>query len=160
MYRIYRPLGMVGLYRKIVRCCTVYTTCSKEPGSNPLSCICMQYWCCYLTVDSVTPALWNGACSKRWISEQMRQKMLMFHNCSITNHDCYEKTALFYTFRSKQTLCISLFSRTQSSGYSSAMAGHWWFPSHHVNYKCFMPAACLYSSLQLIISVETMHTHW
>jgi hypothetical protein len=27
----------------------------------------------------------------------------MFHKCSITNHDCYEKTALFYTFRSKQT---------------------------------------------------------
>ncbi len=58
---------------------------------------------CYITADSVTPSLWNGACSKWWISEQMRKKMLIFHKCSITNQDCYEKNALFYTFRSKQT---------------------------------------------------------
>ncbi len=29
---------------------------------------------------------------------------------------------------------IQLLSRTQSSGLSSAMAGHWWFSSHHVKY--------------------------
>ncbi len=63
--------------------------------------------CCYISMDSVTPALWNGACSKQWISEQMRKKILMFNNCFITNLYCYEKTALFYTFRSKETHCDS-----------------------------------------------------
>ncbi len=48
---------------------------------------------------------------------------------------------------------IQLLSRTQIS----AMAGQWWFPSHHVKYKCFMPAACVDSSLQLSISAETIH---
>jgi hypothetical protein len=38
------------------------------------------------------------------------------------------------------------------------MAGQWWFSSHHVKYKCFMPAACVDSSLQLSISAETIHT--
>jgi len=28
--------------------------------------------CCYITVDSTTPAPWNGACTERWISKQMR----------------------------------------------------------------------------------------
>jgi hypothetical protein len=68
---------------------------------------CIFIRCCYITVDSLTPALWNGACSKRWISEQMRQKLLMFHNSSIRNRDCHEMTLLFYTFRSKQTRCDS-----------------------------------------------------
>jgi hypothetical protein len=38
------------------------------------------------------------------------------------------------------------------------MTGNWWFPSLHVKYKCFIPAACADSSLQLSISAETIHT--
>ncbi len=62
---------------------------------------------CYITADSVTPSLWNCACSKWWISEQMRKKMLMFHKCSIQirwllRKDCVT-LYLFYTVRSKQT---------------------------------------------------------
>jgi hypothetical protein len=30
--------------------------------------------------------------------------------------------------------------------------------THHVKYKCFMPDACVDSSLQLSISAETIHT--
>jgi hypothetical protein len=51
---------------------------------------------------------------------------------------------------------IRLLSRTQSSGKSSAMAGLGDF--HHIMYKCFMPAACVDSSLQLSVSAETIHT--
>ncbi len=38
---------------------------------------------------------------------------------------------------------------------------HGWplvIPSHQVKYKCFMPAACVDSSLQLSIAAETIHT--
>ncbi len=36
--------------------------------------------------------------------------------------------------------------------------GHWRFPFRYVKYKCFMLAACVYSSLQLSISADTIHT--
>jgi hypothetical protein len=52
---------------------------------------------------------------------------------------------------------IQLLSITQSSGQSSAMAGHQWFLSHHVKYKCFMPAARVDSSLKLSFSAKNLH---
>ncbi len=48
---------------------------------------CVIFGCCYITVDSSTPAPWNDACTERWISEQMHLIMLMLHNCSITTQD-------------------------------------------------------------------------
>ncbi len=59
--------------------------------------------CCDITVDSATPATWNGACTERWTSKQMHHLMCMFHNCSITKQDGYERASLFYNFWSKPT---------------------------------------------------------
>jgi hypothetical protein len=37
-------------------------------------------WCCYITVDSATAALQNGACTYRCISKQMLYKTPYSHN--------------------------------------------------------------------------------
>jgi hypothetical protein len=39
-----------------------------------------EAFCCYITVDSLTTALQNGACTYQCISKQMHYKTLFSHN--------------------------------------------------------------------------------
>ncbi len=65
----------------------------------------MQYWCCYITVDSATTALQNGACTYRCISKQVDYKTPLSHNGYVKSLEiyenyvtlsCLEKNKLFY----------------------------------------------------------------
>jgi hypothetical protein len=62
-------------------------------------------WCCYITVDSTTTALQNGACTYRCISKQMHYKTLLSPNGYMKSLEiyenyitlsCLEKYKLFY----------------------------------------------------------------
>jgi hypothetical protein len=57
--------------------------------------------CCDITVDSTTPVPWNGACTERWISKQMRHIMLMFHNCSPYKVGLLQKGCIILYFKIK-----------------------------------------------------------
>jgi hypothetical protein len=47
--------------------------------------------CCYITVDSATTALQNGACTHRCISKQMHYKTPLSHNGYMKSLEIYEK---------------------------------------------------------------------
>ena len=61
----------------------------------------MSTWCCYITVDSATTALQNGACTYRCISKQMHYKTPVSHMKSLEIHEnyitlfCLERNKLF-----------------------------------------------------------------
>jgi hypothetical protein len=46
--------------------------------------------CCYITVDSTTTALHNGACTYRCISKQMHYKTLLSPNGYMKSLEIYE----------------------------------------------------------------------
>jgi hypothetical protein len=46
--------------------------------------------CCYITVDSATTALQNGACTYRCISKQMHYKTPFSHNVYMKSLELYE----------------------------------------------------------------------
>jgi hypothetical protein len=46
--------------------------------------------CCYITVDSATTALQNGACTYRCISKQMHYKTPLSHNDYMKILEIYE----------------------------------------------------------------------
>jgi hypothetical protein len=70
-------------------------------GANTIG---MYVWCCYITVDSKTTALQNGACAYQYISKQMHYKTPFSHNGFIKSLEFYENyTSLF--FMEKNKLC-------------------------------------------------------
>ncbi len=66
-----------------------------------------EKWCCDITVDSTTPAPWNGACTERWISKRMHYIMLMFHNCFYYKTGLLQK-GLYYFILSGQNKLVEI----------------------------------------------------
>jgi len=71
-----RVLRHSGIRRR--QMCEVF----KKLWTKPAALTKIYKRCCDITMDSTTPAPWNGACTVRWISKQMEHIMLMINNCS------------------------------------------------------------------------------
>jgi hypothetical protein len=81
-------------------------------------------WCCYITADSKTTALQNGACTYQYISKQMHYKTLFSHNGFIKNLEFYENYITLFCMEKKQICDIAILTENHAwqitqSGYNN-----------------------------------------
>ncbi len=71
-------------------CCPWHPKLRSPPYRDHVDCKESTLGCCYITVDSATTALQNGACTYRCISKQMRYKTPLSHNGDLKSLEIYE----------------------------------------------------------------------
>jgi hypothetical protein len=73
----------------------------------------LQIGCCYITVDSATTALQNGACTYRYISKQMLYKTPFSHMKSLEIYEnyitlfCLENILFYNTYYINSEPCMA-----------------------------------------------------